>query len=144
MRKGYKHSEETKKKIGLANSIALKGKKRHPLSEEHKRKLSLSKKGIIFSEEHKKKLSIKRKSLNIIGNKVWNWKGDNVNYRDLHNWVNRWKGRPIKCEQYGKEGKGREIHWANIDHNYRRVLDDYIALCYKCHGHYDKINKLRK
>jgi hypothetical protein len=23
MRKGYKHSEETKKKIGLANSIAL-------------------------------------------------------------------------------------------------------------------------
>jgi 5-methylcytosine-specific restriction endonuclease McrA len=38
---GRKHSEESKRKIGMANSIALKG--RH-LSEEHRRKLSLARK----------------------------------------------------------------------------------------------------
>lgn len=38
---------------------------------------------------------------------------------------------------------GNRIHWANINHKYRRILKDYIALCAKCHGEYDKINKLR-
>ena len=29
------------------------------------------------------------------------------------------------------------IHWANIDHKYRRNLDDWIGLCAKCHRRYD-------
>ena len=52
-RKGKKHSEETKRKIGEAH----KGKK---LSEEHKRKLSEAhkdKKRGPHSEEHKRKIS---------------------------------------------------------------------------------------
>lgn len=43
--KGYKQTEEQKKKIGLANSISLKGKKH---SEETKRKMSESGKGKHF------------------------------------------------------------------------------------------------
>lgn len=38
-KKGYKHSEETKLKIGLANSVSLKGRKH---SEETKRKISMA------------------------------------------------------------------------------------------------------
>lgn len=53
--KGRKHSEETRRKI----SEAQIGKKR-VFTEEHKKKLSESRKGIVFSEEHKKKLSEKR------------------------------------------------------------------------------------
>ena len=53
----YKHSEETKRKIGLAN----KGKKTKGFtgkhSEEAKRKMSESKKGKFLTEEHKAKLS---------------------------------------------------------------------------------------
>lgn len=30
------------------------------------------------------------------------------------------------------------IHWANKDNTYSRNLDDYIALCAKCHWAYDK------
>lgn len=52
-RKGFKHSEESKKKI----SDARKGKKFAPLSNEHKAKISKALKGRTFSEGHKRKLS---------------------------------------------------------------------------------------
>lgn len=113
-------SEEHKRKIGLANSIALKGNKR---SEETKRKIGLAFKW----KKHPA------------------WKGKNASYYAIHIWVNRWKGTPNTCEQCGKTGlKRQQIHWANIDHKYRRVLDDYIRLCAKCHGEFDKSDGKRK
>lgn len=42
----YQHSEETKKKIGAANSIALKGRK---LSEQHKESIKKGKEGLNLS-----------------------------------------------------------------------------------------------
>ena len=57
IRKGYKCSLETRKKI----SKSRKGKKIAPCSEEHRRKISESNKGRIFSEEHRRKLSEARK-----------------------------------------------------------------------------------
>lgn len=60
-------------------------------------------------------------------------------YATIHQWVVRWRGRPAKCEHCGKDGlTERKIHWANIDHKYRRNLNDYIRLCAKCHKNYDK------
>jgi len=52
----YKHSEETKQKIGLANSIALKGKK---LSKEHIANIKRGKEGLDLShtKESKEKIS---------------------------------------------------------------------------------------
>lgn len=45
---GKLHSEETKKKISVAN----KGKIKPPLSEEHKRNMSLAKRGKKLTKEH--------------------------------------------------------------------------------------------
>ena len=77
-----------------------------------------------------------------VGNKNWLWKGEGVSYAGMHKWVTQWKGSPKYCENCGvlgkKNGKVWSIHWANIDHKYRRVLDDYIALCVKCHRGYDR------
>ena len=52
--KGKHHTEKHKQKM----SLAFKGKKRKPFSEEWKRKISESHKGKKLSEEHKKKLSL--------------------------------------------------------------------------------------
>ena len=52
---GYKHSEESKRKIGEAH----KGK---TISEETRRKMSEAHKGIKLSEEHKRKMSEARKT----------------------------------------------------------------------------------
>lgn len=67
------------------------------------------------------------------------WKGDNVGYSGLHSWVKRMLGTPKRCEFCGKDNlQGREIHWANIDHKYRRNLNNWLRLCIKCHAEYDK------
>jgi hypothetical protein len=55
--KGFKHSEEAKAKMGLVKI----GKKRGPLSEETKAKLSLAKKGRKTSEETKVKMRLAHK-----------------------------------------------------------------------------------
>ena len=72
------------------------------------------------------------------------WKGDRASYRSIHRWVVRRKGLPSMCTDCGKCSlTGRQIHWANIDHKYRRNIDDYIRLCAKCHASYDQKNGLR-
>lgn len=79
------------------------------------------------------------------GEESCNWKGEDILYGSMHDWVRSWKGVPTTCEGCGKTGfKRSQIHWANKDHKYRKILDDYIRLCAKCHWSYDIINGLRK
>lgn len=76
--------------------------------------------------------------------KHWNWKGGKAKYGAIHMWINRQLGKPDKCEHCSKKGlKGRAIHWANINHKYRRNLNDWIRLCMKCHIAYDKKKGLK-
>ncbi len=117
------------------------------MSKEHRKKISLALTGRKLSEETKKKMSISHQKNNyyqkgIKGEKNYRWKGDNACYRAKHSLVQRTKGKAIKCSECGEDKK--RIHWANIDHKYSRNLEDYIALCAKCHVEYDKINGLRK
>ena len=63
-----------------------------------------------------------------------NWKGDNVGYRSLHHWVERYLGKPITCNNCGlEELNTRKIHWANKSGKYLRDLSDWERLCIKCH-----------
>lgn len=109
-KKGHKHSEETKLKISQNH--------RKNQTEETKRKLSK-----MFD-----------------GEKSYIWKGDEVGYVALHEWVRKHLGKPDKCEWCGKSGlKGCEIHWANRSGKYLRNLDDWLRLCQSCHYKFDKM-----
>ena len=73
------------------------------------------------------------------------WKGLLAGYVSKHMWISRKRGKPTVCEHcYRTNLKGRQIHWANIDHKYSRKLKDYLRLCAKCHGEFDKLKGLRK
>ena len=52
-------------------------------------------------------------------------------------WLRRNKPKPNKCQICNKFGNSRQIQWANINGKYRRIFDDYIALCVKCHVNFD-------
>lgn len=131
----------------------VKGQKAiHPFKKGHKpwnTGLHISgRSGHKLSEKSKKVMSAKmlgRQNPKLQHEKHPSWKGNEASYRSIHKWVSRWKEESDTCENCGISGlKGHSIHWANIDHKYRRVLDDYIHLCVKCHDEYDSklgINK---
>lgn len=79
-----------------------------------------------------------KKRLEITGDNHWFWKGDKAKYGTIHDWVYYHKGKPTKCDHCGKKGTTRTIHWANVDHKYRRDLSDWISLCISCHREHDK------
>lgn len=67
--------------------------------------------------------------------KAGGWKGEDVTYSELHNWVARHRGRPSLCEHCGTtEGL---FDWANISGEYRRDLADFMRLCKSCHIRHD-------
>ncbi len=148
---GHKHSEETKRKISIANkhnktgikngikTRFIKGHTQWPKGSKHtketKEKMSQSRRGKMSNVKGKHwKLSIQNK-LNISNGhkseKNYAWKGDDAGYSPIHVWVKKWKGKPIICEVCGQIRTNKRFHWANIDHKYRRVLEDYISMCVK-------------
>lgn len=63
-------------------------------------------------------------------------------YWAIHAWVRRNKIKPTSCLECKQESKN--IWWANISGQYKRDLDDYIALCCKCHRKMDYTDEWKK
>jgi hypothetical protein len=63
------------------------------------------------------------------------WKGDDITYQELHRWIRRNKTMPDNCEHCGQSGQ--YLEWANKSHEYKRDLEDWLALCKPCHGVHD-------
>jgi hypothetical protein len=89
-------------------------------------------KGKNLSDAHKLKI----KSTVPKGKDNANWKGDDVGYTALHDWVRRKLGSPKFCE-HCKRSDRKKYEWANNDHKYRRNVKDYMRLCTACHRKYD-------
>lgn len=105
-----------------------------------------SRKGSLFVKGHKinvgKHLSNNHKDIlrkQKIGDINPSWKGDKAKFAAMHDWVRRLKGRPSKCEVCGTT-KAKKFEWANVDHKYKRLLEDYIRMCTKCHMLFDREN----
>jgi hypothetical protein len=95
------------------------------LSEEHKRHISEGGKGRVFSNETRKKLSEMR-----MGENNPAWKGDDVTYGSLHDYIRWHKPKPDLCENC-KGNHPRDLH--NIPGTYKRNLEDWVWLCRSCH-----------
>jgi hypothetical protein len=109
------------------------------LTKESRKKISEAMKGRHFSKEHKRKISESHAN-----EKHPRWKSNDASYATKHQWIQRHYGKATKCSICSIEGNGHQVHWANKDHKYRRKKEDYFQACAKCHGEYDKFNKLRK
>jgi len=77
------------------------------------------------SEETCRKISESR-----IGEKNSQWKGDNVGYISLHEYVRNHKQEPDACVICGED---KPLDLANISQEYKRDLDDWEYLCRRCH-----------
>lgn len=111
-------------------------------SESFKEQISLKHKGKEIPEEVRRKLSEAQKGKRKgIENHLW--KGDQVGYRAIHEWIRRERGSPDQCEHCGIIGSeaGKRLVWANKSHEYKRELDDWIRLCYPCHRKHDFPNE---
>lgn len=97
-------------------------------------KISFTLKGRKLTKEHIDKLRIASS-----GSRNAKWKGDKASYGSIHFWVVKRLGKPLKCEHCKCEGK-KYYDWANKDHKYKRVLEDWIRLCRSCHRKYDYKN----
>lgn len=62
------------------------------------------------------------------------WKGDNVGYGALHDYIKYNKPKPDNCEDCNRSKK---LDLANISGKYTRNLEDWKWLCRSCHMKYD-------
>lgn len=75
----------------------------------------------------------------ILGENSYSWKGVDVGYRGLHNWIENELGKPDICSNCERRGlSGHQIHWANKSREYKREISDWIRLCAKCHKAFDR------
>lgn len=111
--------------------------KHHKLTKEHRIKLSISHKGKVLSYETRQKMSNSKK-----GKNHWNYKG--ITKSTVHPWVVSMKG---KASEYVCEfcKKRKATAWSNIDHKYKKNINDYRALCWSCHHRWDyKFNNKKR
>ncbi len=130
--KGKKHSLVSRKKMSESQKGKIpwiKGKKH---TQETKKKMSMAAIGRIPWNKGKK--FEHRQDEN-----SYQYKGSKASYSAIHHWVNKRRGTAKKCS---KCGSTVNCQWSNVDHLYKRVLEDYKELCAKCHNKYDRKLKI--
>lgn len=58
------------------------------------------------------------------------WKGDQVSYQALHEWVRKNSSIPRDCQKCGCHA---DVEAANISGQYKRDLSDWVFVCKSCH-----------
>jgi len=91
--------------------------------------------------------SYKKGHVGLVGKNNPLWKGDQVGYGALHDWVNLHLGKPKLCSMCGSTEK-KKYEWANISKEYKREVTDWERLCTSCHrlrdGHSHKSWQTRR
>lgn len=131
------HNTDYKKNFSKKISKKMKGRKITWGDKISKTKKELYKKGLLkhprgmlgkknpCNKETRDKIGLANN-----GSKNGMWKGDNVGYISLHEWIKKHKPKPEFCEKC-KINKPYDL--ANISGKYKRDVNDFRWLCRKCH-----------
>lgn len=68
------------------------------------------------------------------------WRGDEVGYFGVHDWLTKHFGQPVGCDDCGTDDPAKRYEWANISGEYRRDRSDFRRLCKKCHNDLDGVS----
>lgn len=86
-----------------------------------------------------RKIRVRCQKCFLLGKFNSQWKGNNVGYTNLHNYIRRHKPKPKFCE-ICKLKSPKDLH--NKNKKYKRNINDYLWLCRSCHKKVeDKIRK---
>lgn len=132
-KKGFKQSAEHIKKRSEALKItgvlpSFKGRKH---SQETIKKISIANRGKTPWNRGKKCPEIGR-----AGELSSAWRGDDVGYGAVHDWIKKTLGKPSECKNCGTK-EAKRFEWANISGEYKRDVNDWLRLCTKCHHKMD-------
>lgn len=135
MRKGQKHSSETKKllsehakkRVGVLAPNYGKSK-----DQEWRDKISKTLTGRKLPEDVKNKIA--ESSSRVQGGR--NPLVRTAYYHRAHKWVYKTKGRPSRCEQC-LTTTAKKFEWANLSQEYGMVESDWKRMCTSCHRKYD-------
>ena len=131
---GRKHSEETKKKM---REIAIRDGRKPPAKKGQQHFLGKTHTPEVRERIRQSKIGKKNPMYGKTGSLHPNWKGDDVGYCGVHDWIQKHYGKAMICEQCGSRNK---VEWASITGKHKRDIRNYIQLCKKCHNNYDGVN----
>ena len=145
MKKGSKHSKETRERMRKAHMGQKSWNKGLHIKCSNGLEVWRNNGGVPWNKgkvcpQISENMSGERNHMfGLLGENSCNWKGDKIGYFGLHDWVRKELGAPNTCEHCRKKGlTGHKIHWANKSHTYKRILTDWLRLCVSCHKKYDK------
>ena len=86
------------------------------------------------------KLAVKGRTppLTAFKSRKWTFGGTVSEYKYLHYWINKEMGKPKSCVKCNSK---IYVEWANKSHEYKKDSEDWIALCKKCHFHFDNMTE---
>lgn len=144
---GYKHSEQTKRKISTAHKrLGSKPspKFRNPNVVINCTICANSFEVVYSRKDTAKYCSVKCRAVGVSmlpGNKAGKFTG--TTYGAYHYKVRALRGKPSNCEVCGTD-TAKKFEWANLTGNYSDV-NDYKRMCASCHKKHDNvINNLKK
>ena len=112
-----------------------------PRSEETKKKISCSHKGMSKPWAGKYIHVGGYKKPNSTGEKHFGWKGDNVGYFGLHLWIKKHFGVANHCDKCGIKEMPKDkkywFEWSQKTNKNSRNIKDWWQLCVPCHRDYD-------
>lgn len=73
-----------------------------------------------------------------IREKASHWKGSDVGYGGVHQWVNKEFGKATFCCLCGRNDPKRKYEWANLTGKFLRDRENWKNLCVPCHKKFDE------